>query len=309
VPLGAGLVAVVELLVLRIATRSFVNIPGLDRWATPLRGVTEAGRLSYYLAVVLLVVTWGWAIWACAASSHHPLTRVLVVAAIVGFAICATLYRLGVFGTTVMGWTSLTSFSALALALTQAPRLRRAPIILFAGAALLAGLATFFSASGIEPATLNRLLTGGEVLTVAAGATAPLVLGERLTRRAAVVALAVATVATAALALRPSPARILVLWAFGMPVGLPAWTYGVAAGFLVATIWQGWSSKRWELIGGLLLLAAGGVGLISTYQSALVVGGLAVMAVALPLPQPDGQPSFRVRRASAVSVAEATPGL
>ncbi|HSL26564.1 MAG TPA: hypothetical protein VLA54_09815 [Acidimicrobiia bacterium] len=305
IPLATGAVAVVELVVLRIATRSFVNIPGLDRWATPLRAVGEAGRVSYYVAVVLTVVTWGWVLRNSAATNFGP--RMLLAAATVGFAGAAAAYRLGVLGGEAMGWASLASVAALAM--VAEPGRRRIPVVLFGGAAVLTGLGTYFGASGIAQLTLSALLVGGEVLAVAAGISAPLVLGERLTRRATGLGLAVAFAATLALAWRPSPFRVLVLWSFGMPVSLPAWTYGLAAGLVTATVWQAWSNRRWGMVGGLLLLFSGGVGLISTYQSALVVAGLAALAIELdrPLPNPGMLPQPEQR--SLLSRAGTVPAL
>lgn len=47
----------VELLLLRTATRTLIHIPGIAGFESPVRAIAEVGRFAYYLAVVSLVAT------------------------------------------------------------------------------------------------------------------------------------------------------------------------------------------------------------------------------------------------------------
>ena len=104
--------------------------------------------------------------------------------------------------------------------------------------------------------------------------------------------------------------RILLLWNIGVPGALPSVAYGMI-GFAVAiTAVNALRRGQLSTVAGVTLVAAGGIGLHSTYQSGLAVVGLAVLALrrlldhevrpATPTPQPPvlGRASPRLRPAT-----------
>jgi hypothetical protein len=82
------------------------------------------------------------------------------------------------------------------------------------------------------------------------------------------------------LAANSSTTKILLLWNFGLPGALPAIAYGLALGAFACTMAVLWRGGDRLAVAALALLVAGGIGLHSTYQSALVVTGLAVLGLA-----------------------------
>jgi hypothetical protein len=68
-----------------------------------------------------------------------------------------------------------------------------------------------------------------------------------------------------------STLSILVLWNLGVPGWLPGIAYALALGSLVATLLSALASGRRLTAIGLVLLVAGGIGTISTYQTGLVL--------------------------------------
>ena len=91
-----------------------------------------------------------------------------------------------------------------------------------------------------------------------------------------------------------STSRFLLLCIAGISGSLPSFFYAVAAGALAYTMLRAARSGAPLVSAGLILMVAGGLGLHSTYQSALVVAGFASLAVGLwgprELPMPDAAP-------------------
>ncbi len=63
---------------------------------------------------------------------------------------------------------------------------------------------------------------------------------------------------------------------------LPSVAYAGAAGCLAATLAALARARNGLAVAGLVLLVTGGIGLHSTYQSGLVITGMALLAMALP---------------------------
>ena len=77
-------------------------------------------------------------------------------------------------------------------------------------------------------------------------------------------------------------AKILLLWNVGLAGYLPSVLYGIAAGAVVYTIVVLRATGRRTSAIGLALLFMGGIGLHSTYQTGLVLAGLALLGAADP---------------------------
>lgn len=272
---------VAELFLLRIGTRTLIHIPGLGRFETPIRVLAEAGRFAYYAAVVFLI-----AVLVSMAyvrfKSRDP-RSMLAGSAAVGFVLVAGAGRLGVVSLSVVGW-SLSA--ALVVAVLAGWRGRRSvPLALFALGVVAAGWSALGQGAGggLTGRQVDTLLIIAEVALVLAGLTAPFLLEERPTRRALLIGLGAAVVTTAMLSAGASTMWILGLWTLGVPGWLPGIVYALAFGGLATTWWSAFGGGQWNIGVGLVLLTAGGVGAISTYQSGLVlVGVLLVGEVVAP---------------------------
>ncbi len=265
-----------ELFLLRIATRTLIHIPGLGRFETPIRVLAEAGRLAYYAAVVFLV-----AVLVSMAyvrfKSRDPRSR-LAGSAAVWFLLVAGTGRLGVISLSVVGW-SLSAALIVAVLANWRGR-RSAPLALFTLGVVSAGWSVVGQGTGggLTGRQVDTLLIIAEVALVLAGLTAPLLLKEPPTRRALLIGLGATVVTTAMLWAGASTVWILGLWTLGVPGWLPGIVYALAFGGLVTTWWSAFGGGQWNIGVGLVLLTAGGVGAISTYQSGLVLVGVLLVS-------------------------------
>lgn len=294
VALGAVLA---ELLILRTATRTAIHIPGIDRFEVPFRAVAESGRFAYYLAVVLVVVTLV-AMVVGGLRSSSPLVAsgagLFLVAAVAGRA--GIIDDLSLAGLVVIG-----VIVASAGAMRLAPRIVRPSMALFAAAFVVSGVRSGAQlVTGAAPRPTAWLLVLAEGLAVAA----PALLAWRLRRSATaglvLAGLVVGGSVTAALVAVPATTKILMLWNLGLAGYFPAAVYGLAtgaAGYGLAVLIRAGEHRLVIAIG---LLLAGGIGLHSTYQSALVVSGICLGALAVnrigAAPVPVEEPLERASR-------------
>ena len=273
---ATGVVVAVELVMLRLATRTAVHIPGLDTLQGPVAVLAEVGRLSYYLAVVLVALV---LLIVVAGRGPRPELRIRAAAALALVAALAA--GLGTSPPLVAAGFLTASLAAASAAPGRRPRVP--PLV--AVAALMVGAATTLVPVG-DPATalprVAALLRVAEVLAVTAALLSPLTVFGRQRipphPRSLVAAAATAGVVTAATVAAPSAVAILSLWAFGLPGSLPAVAYGVAAGAVALTVVEALRRGQVYTAWGWLLLTAGGVVLTSTYQSSLTVAGLVLLA-------------------------------
>ncbi len=278
-PLAAALVCAVgvEFLVLRTFTRTAVHIPGIEALAGPYSTVADFGRFAYYLSVVLLnaaLPALAWRLWR----SGDPAAR-LAGAVAVGFMLAAAGARAGV----VSGyWIDATSIGAVLILVAAAPSLapwRQAAVTgTFAAAFVLSGahtLAQTATASALR-FDASGLLTPAEATALLFALGTPLVLQRRPRRREWLIAVAVAAVTFGLFAGNPWTTRILMLWSAGLSGSFPAALYAAAAGAFTLTVAVLLRDGRKLEAFGLLLLLGGGIGLHSTYQTGLVVAGVAI---------------------------------
>ncbi len=87
-------VAALELIILRLATRTAIHIPGISRIESPYRTTAEIGRLAYYVSVVLVVTVLVVFLWRRARSGG------------LGVGGLAIAWFLVVAGSTRLGYTS-----------------------------------------------------------------------------------------------------------------------------------------------------------------------------------------------------------
>jgi hypothetical protein len=149
-----------------------------------------------------------------------------------------------------------------------------------------------FAASGVytalptlaQPGTTIEqpgwLLEAAEVLGLGFALSAPLLVGTWSGRTARWAAVSAGVLVLVMFLGNGSTSRFLLLWNAGLSGPFPGILYAAAAGTLtLACVGLLRSGRRLEAA-GLLLLVSGGIGLHSTYQSALVVTGLAALAYA-----------------------------
>jgi hypothetical protein len=268
------LAALVELVLLRVATRTAIHIPGIDRVAVVYAIVADAGRLAYYLAAVLLALSLG-AVGAALYRRGHRFA-----AAVVGLVLAAAVAaRAGWAGTDSVDAVVVLVVVGLAIGVARhLPSGARLPLLLYAAAFTLAGTRTG------GPMAVELVAASAMVALV------PLALrgADRVTRRTA---MAVAAVTLVTLVVSPSTPRILLLWNAGLTGALPAVVYAIGFGAVAAAMLRCWRTGRVGPAIGLGLVVAGGLGFHSTYQSGLAVLGLAVLALDLPDAGPTALPS------------------
>jgi hypothetical protein len=267
-----ALAVVAELVLLRLGTRTLIHIPGLVRFEDPIHIVAEVGRFAYYVAVVLLfgslvtVAYRGFQERSLRASGNG--------AVVVGFLLVAGAGRLEMIPPALVGgYVSLAMVIVLAFGWNG---WRSVPLLMFVVAALAAGWSALGQELGVgfTGDQVDALLLVAELTLVLAGVTSPLLLNQPPTRFVLLGGLATTVLLTTALVAANSTMSILLLWTVGVPGWLPAISYGMALGGLAITTWSALSTSQWSVGLGLVMLAAGGVGMISTYQSGLVLAGL-----------------------------------
>lgn len=275
---GASLL---ELTILRIGTRTAIHIPGLERVAGPYRVFASAGRLAFFVAVVLLVVLLPYL--------AHDLTRhgrARVAAALLSFVLVAGLGALRLVSSEFMASAVIAVVGSLAVVVL--PRQRREVRTvagLFIVAFLLGALHTVTQGGPSDGMNneLRQLLGVAELLAVlAALSSGPLVrrsLGLNWVPhdRLAWVGMSVGVIVTGTIIANPSTAHILMLWNFGLSGGLPAPVYGLAVASFVVALASTFSQGQVHLALALTLFVLGGIGLTSTYQSGLIVAGIGLL--------------------------------
>lgn len=272
---------VAELLLLRMGTRTAVHIPGLNAIAGPLTVVSTAARIAFSAAVVLAIAL----LLAQCVDLWMAGHRARPAAAAVGVFVCAAVAA--VLGAPVL----VLDMATLAAVVVVAPfavgeRARWsatwwwAAILVILGGAIPA-ITEAAATTGLGTLRLAWLAGPIEILAVLVAIASPLLTGRASSRRAGFVAVTTALVVGAAFAFGSSTTEILVLWNFGLSGFLPAAVYGLAAGCVAHTLVRLTETGRATEAAAVFLVLAGGVGLQSTYQSALTLGGLCLAGLAV----------------------------
>lgn len=269
---GAG----VELVVLRIFTRTIIHIPGASGASPVLSLTADIGRFAYYLSCVLLTATVALLVVASATAAS---TRAMIgAAATATFAAAAIGARVGVVGHDTAGVSALAAAVVLGLVATPTlERRARIPVVAFSGAFALAAFDELVGEGVTTAGGGTELRLVAEVLAVVAAVTSPLLLRVRPDRRSIGVGLVAGVVVVAMLTANSWTTTILMLWNFGLAGTLPWVLYGAAFGALSCTfVSLVRDADRGRAI-ALALLFAGGIALHSTYQTGLVIAGLALL--------------------------------
>ncbi len=278
-----------ELVLLRLISRVGVHIPAAG-WARGAYAVAVAfGNLVFPAATVLATGT--------LVVIGLALLRRWPAAGAVALALPAGQLWLLARGTSAEGVALLEALLAAALLLmpllmADAPRGVRLFLGLTAlgeALGLVQAAAANLSASG-APRLPLALATGGEVVMLLALLLLPVLVSPPAWGRAALGTGFGATLLIAvALAANGSTTRILALWTFGIAMVAPSPLYGLAAGALAATALAHARGGRPAYAAGLVLIALGGYLPGNSYQAALLLTGVLLLA----FPRLLGRPAPR----------------
>lgn len=272
--------AVIELAVLRTFTRTAVHIPALHALRSPYEVLTNAGEFAYFAALCLVVPALI-AIGVVLVRDRHP-QRYLIGFGLGSFLIPWTLVGVGLWTIEAMDAITIGAVCALAVAVSLAVPWRVAvPTLVFALAFAASAFHTWLPNSSFEGMVgqPGGLLTIAEFAGIAYAVSTPLLVPARADRLSRWLGVGAGGLVFVALLGNGSTSRFLLLWNAGLSGTLPAFVYAAAAGALVYTLVAAWRAKSPFVTAGVILLVAGGIGLHSTYQSSLVLAGLASLAV------------------------------
>lgn len=267
--------AVIELVVLRTATRTLIHIPGTERFDTQIGVLAEVGRLAYYVAAISLISAL--VILGVGDVRSRVPRRIAEGLAIFGFLVVAAAGRLEVIPWPVVGWSGMAIMVFAGLLGWRGVRSLPVGFFLIGSVASGASVVAQAGAGGLAGSSVDLLVWVAEVSLVLAGSTAPLLLERPPGKVALAIGALSALVVAGSLAGGASTISILVLWNVGVPGWMPGLAYALAAGALATTLWSSAFRREWPVLIGSVLLVAGGVGTISTYQTGLVIVGVLVL--------------------------------
>lgn len=268
--------ALIELVVLRTATRTLINIPGTERFDTPISFLAEVGRLAYYVAAISLVAVL--VMLAAGGLRSRVPRRIAPGAAVLAFLVVAAAGRLEAIPWPVVGWSGMVIMVLAGLLGWRGVRSVPVGFFLLGSVAAGSSVVAQAGAGGLTGSVVDLLVWVAEVSLVIAGLTSPLLLERPPGTAGLVVGVLSAVLVAGSFAGGASTISILVLWNVGVPGWMPGLAYALAAGALATTLWSAVGRGEWSVLVGSLLLVAGGVGMISTYQTGLVIAGVLVLS-------------------------------
>ncbi len=273
----------IELTILRVGTRTVIHIPGIEAVEGPYRLVAAVGRLAFFSAVVLVAM-----LLVSIMIERRNERDIGAVAVVAFFLSAAVVVALGLVPTSAA--SVVVAVVVASFGLMTASRFRR-PLVFVPLMFVLGYLLSALQSLGWSGTTGNLVDAFGAAPTIRVAET--LVVGAALLSwpiwcrasgrpwlqfgRHAWASVAAGLVVTVALYGNSSTTTILMMWNFGLTGALPAVVYGVAITSFLLTVGSLLRSDRNRLAAALVLLALGGMGLTSTYQSALTVAGLALL--------------------------------
>jgi hypothetical protein len=291
-PLIAALAAaaVFELLILRTFTRTAIYIPALSVLQAPYEVVALAGRYAYFVSVALLAIVLPVLI-SVLARDRRTGGRV-AGAGVALFLVSAGAGAAGAVPPFIMDTGTLLAFT-LVLGVAAGRRGGKAflPLAMLGGAFMAGGGSTVLQAAaqdGLLTINASWLLTVAEYSGSAFALALPLAVGRRPDRASLIAGGLVAVIAFGSFTANGgATSRILLLWNEGLTGALPGVVYAAAAGALVLAFVSLARSGQSLVAMAVALLVAGGLGLHNTYQTGLVIAGLAALCIAAAPAAPD----------------------
>jgi len=296
-----ALAAALELILLRVATRTLIHIPGVERAEGPFTLIAEIGRLAFSVSEVLLIMLLGgMGLWGARAGWTVEATAVAVfgltaVAARMELIDPLAVVAASTVAVVVLGVSTVRNHPAFA-----GRRAAWVPLLLIGVAIILFGVRAVsvgVTAAGVDAAGPWQLGLA-EGVALAGLVLLPLATG-RPDRIAAVGGLVVGVSMWLGLSVADSTVKILFLWNLGLAGSLPALAYATAGGAATMATLTAARSGRADLVIAIVLLVAGGFAIQSTYQSGLLVAAFGVLAIVV-------QSARRPRRATQPPPASTT---
>lgn len=272
-----GIAVLVELVLLRTGTRTIIHIPGLGRFDVSIGVLSELGRLAYYIALVLVVSTLFYLAWSCWVT--RSATGRLVGGLVWMFLAVALLGRVGLVPGAAVGWLSLIVMAGVLVVTWSGAR--SLPVVLFVSASASATWSVLGQGQGggLSGETVDTAVVLAEALLILAGVTAPLLVKGKVTKSAFAAGLVTVVVVAAGLSVGGSTLAVLTLWNLGVPGWFPPIAYGLALGALIVTLWSALFDRQVPTACAVLSMVGGGVGPISTYQTALALTAVILLGV------------------------------
>lgn len=275
--------AATELLILRTFTRAAIHIPALEVMREPYEALAFVGRYAYFLSVALLVLALPTLAYGLARDGR-PGWRI-AGAGIGVFGVAAGAAAAGFVGRVPLDLATLLAVVLLIGSLSCRWKVAAALPFAMLGVAFLTsgGYTVLQSASQQGAGTIDAawLLTVAEYSGALFALSLPLVVSRRIDRVSAATGILVGLLAFGMfVGGGAATSRFLLLWNEGLSGTLPGTVYAAAAGALALTFVALFRNQQVVAAMGVALLVAGGVGLHNTYQTGLVVAGLAALCLA-----------------------------
>jgi len=268
----------IELVALRLLTRTAIHIPGLERVEIGYRIVSEVGRLAFGAGVVLIV-----SLIVAAAIDAGVRDRRGTALVLSAFLTVATLAAVGAVGDIAL--SIATTLAVAAVPIVCAPRgskrqsLARISPTLFAAAFVVAALPTI--AREVVPdlsVPVIGMWQAAEALAIIAGIALVARAPGPLKRNSALLGSAAGILVLASLISQPSTVEILMLWNIGLAGYFHPLIYSAGTACVVYAAHGAWTLGDRSVAIGAALVVAGGIGLHSAIQSAAFLMGVVILA-------------------------------
>ncbi len=286
---GLAIASGVELLILRTLTRTAIHIPALQNLQGPYELLTNFGHYAYYVAVTLLIPVLALLAFQVRNRGSAAIFAIFLFLAVSAAALASDMDRVILDSTSVLAVGILAATLVMRAGISK----RTIPLLGFGTAFLFSGVYTAtpdLTRVGVSLSQSAHLLDGAELFGLLFAISSPLLVGRNEGRSAKIAAFIIGGIALLFFLGNGSTSRFLLLWNVGLSGTLPGLFYAVAAGALAWTIVALYRSDRALEATGLLLLVIGGIGLHSTYQSGLVIAGLATLLIGLAERVPAAKP-------------------
>jgi hypothetical protein len=278
--------ALIEFLILRTGTRIAIHVPAGEALRAPYLVLAALGRFAFFVALVLVIALLAMAFVALIRRTQAP-ARVAGALLLLFLVAAAALAIEPAAGPVTAVATALAAAGLCVAIATHAGLKPGIPFLLLAvSLAAAAGYAVVQSEAALPQSAGEPLLQLAELSGVLFALAAPLLLSRRPAPPSLAFGVLAGLITVGALAAPAASGRIILLWNTGLATNYPVVLYGAAAAALAATLAEALRRRDVSLASALLLIVTGGVGLHSTYQTALVLAACVTVLLRERPPRP-----------------------
>jgi hypothetical protein len=268
----------IELVALRLLTRTAIHIPGLERVEFGYRLVSEVGRLAFAAGIVLIVCLIVVAAVDGGLRGRPGLTLVLY-----GFLTAAALAAVGFIGDIAVSIVTVLAVAAVPFVCRPRGSARRAwsqiSPTLFVVAFVVAALPMIAREMVLDLGIpVLGMWQAGEALAILAGIALVARAPGPLKWRSALFGSLAGGFVLVSLVSQPSTVEILMLWNLGLSGYFHPLFYAAATAGVVYGAHGAWRLGDRSVAIGAALVVAGGIGLHSAIQSAAFLIGVVILA-------------------------------